>query len=93
MRRHVAVIVGLLGLFAIAPALAQDAERLPRRGPVQQRVESPPVDPAPIEAEPELEAHLAFQRSLDELGEHSRREARLAEVRRVAPFDLDWGLR
>lgn len=94
MRHSIALnlsIIVALGSPVALPVSAQ-GPAAPRRDPVQERVDSRPVEPAVVEPEPELEAHLAFQRTLDEVGAHARREARLTDARRVAPFDLDWGL-
>lgn len=36
---------------------------------------------------------VRFHQAVDEVSAHSEMRARLAEARRVAPFDLYWGLR
>jgi hypothetical protein len=66
MRHSIALnlsIIVVLGSPVALPVSAQ-GPAAPRRDPVQERVDWRPVEPAVVEPEPELEAHLAFQRTL-----------------------------
>lgn len=68
---------------------------MPRTGPVAEAPrDERPIAPEPFEADrAELAREAAFARTLERASEAAQREVRISRARRVAPVDLDWGLR
>lgn len=86
-------ILALCSIVPPASAAGQDepADR-PGRLLVAPAAPDPVVGPRAVPADPEREVLEAFHRSLDGAGAEAARRARLARARRVADFDLAWGL-
>ena len=58
-----------------------------------QDTQEPAAPTRDVDAEARDEARRAFRESLSEVSADSRRRAQLEQARRLAPFNLDWGLR
>ncbi len=84
----------LVSLALLAPASAQEEEPIDRPGLrlAPPAAPDPPVLPTPIDPDPLRAQREAFHRTLDGIGPAAQRRARIEEARRIASFDLDWGL-
>lgn len=91
-RRHLTIVlIAFLGLGSAAVTAQEPPDRPGRRvapaPAAEARVEPRPMDPDADHARLE-----AFHGTLGSLSAEARRRARIEVARRVADFDLDWGL-
>lgn len=96
MRSRILPVLAVMLACALGTSAAAQDEReiaARRARPPEPAHEDPPIEPTPVAADAEVERMEAFHRSLDVVSAESRRAARLGELRRRAPVDLEWGLR
>lgn len=87
------LLCSLCAIGALGAAAAQDfALDRPGRAATAPATPDPVVVPRPLPPDPGRAVIEAFHRSLDGDGADAARRTRLARARRVADFDLAWGL-
>lgn len=93
--RMATVFMVVLGMLWTARSGAQEDDRdRPAREPTAAELARMPAElpgePGP--PDPTLDAFLAWNAGLDSIREDREHQLRLAAARRVAPFDLSFGL-
>lgn len=75
---------------SLPPTAAASAE--PRGVDPSTVPPSPRIPPHPNEDDPQADLARDFHEGLGSITEAARSRARLEQARRLAPFDLEWGL-